>query len=223
MYLNYAYTTQDQPENISDLSAFFSQSTPIAPSSPDRLAKIRDIAPNNENFFTAIYTCVFRRDHALLAYSQNTEGRPFSSLLTCVPTTYHVCNRMFDEVGYWIGEPGLVVNMNVSWGRHAALWRLERLPEIYDLAEMRGSLPARVDAWRAHNLQGITHYLNEIYFNDGGGNLPLFSIERFIQRHKHLERFRVNQREIKNICEKAFAMKRFGPTTPAEVFSRFNM
>jgi len=223
VYLNYAYTTQELSDNIHDLKSVLSQSTPIVPPSPDRCARVREIASNNENFFTAIYTCVFRRDHALLAYSQNTEGRPFSSLLTCVPTTYHVCNRMFDETGYWIGEPALVVNMNVSWGRYAALWRLERLPEIYDLAESRGALPMHMDKWRAHNLQDITHYLNEIYFNDKAGNLPYFSIDRFILRHKHLEAFRDNLGDIKSICQKAFEMKRFGPTSPSERFSRFNI
>ena len=33
----------------------------------------------NENLFTAIYCLVFRRDHAIKAYAQNTDGRPFST------------------------------------------------------------------------------------------------------------------------------------------------
>ena len=79
----------------------------------------------SENFFTAIYCLVFRRDHAIRAYSQDVVGPPFSSLLTCVPTAHYVCNHLFQEMGYWLGEPCVVVNMNVSWARYAPVWVLE--------------------------------------------------------------------------------------------------
>jgi hypothetical protein len=35
---------------------------------------------------------------------------------------------MMDEPGQWIGEPQIVVNMNVSWLRYAST-TLERIPE----------------------------------------------------------------------------------------------
>lgn len=224
IYLNYGYTTQDSTASCTgDLDLFISQGIPIVPPSPDFYGKVKEIAPNNENFFTAIYACVFRRDHALFAYSQDITGRPFSSLLTCVPTTYHICNNMFDEPGYWIGEPGLVVNMNVSWGKYATLWRLERLPEIYDLAEMKGALASRMDVWRENNLKDISYYFNEIYFNDKGENLPYFSFERFVLRHKHLDTFRKELPRIKTICQKAFERGCFGKLSPDEVFFKFDL
>ncbi|MDP4008394.1 MAG: glycosyltransferase [Candidatus Peregrinibacteria bacterium] len=223
IYLNYAYTTQNSLESSDDLDSFISHGIPIVPASSDFYGKIKEIAPNNENFFTAIYACVFRRDHALMAYSQDTMGRPFSSLLTCVPTTYHVCNNMFDEFGYWIGDPALVVNMNVSWGKYATLWRLERIPEIYALAQMKGASPIKMDGWRTNNCKDITYYLNEIYFNDIAKNLPYFSIERFILNNKHLEVFKAQLPEIKTICKKAFTAGSFGQLSPDEVFFKFDL
>jgi hypothetical protein len=164
---------------------------------------VKEISTNSENFFTAIYCLVFRRDHALRTYSQCTTGRPFSTLLTCIPTSYYVCNHMFGHMGLWIGEPQVVVNMNVSWLRYATLWVLERLPELYDLAERRGADPDKVDRWRTHNFSGVLHYLNEIYINDEAGNLPYFSIDRLIRRHRHLPVFRDNLRVFMDIYQRA--------------------
>jgi len=88
IYLNYAYTREDDARHIKDVKKFFEESTPIVPAEEDRAGPINEICAQNENFFTAIYTLVFRRDHAINAYSQDTSGRPFSSMLTCIPTTY---------------------------------------------------------------------------------------------------------------------------------------
>jgi len=141
----------------------------------------------SENFFTAIYCLIFRRDHALRAYSQNTDGRPFSSLLTCIPTTYYVLNFMFKEPALWIGSPVVVVNMNVSWMKYAPLWILERIPEAYDLAERLGANRAEIDRWRLHNLPGLVRFLEEIFENDPVGNVKYFSMRRLASRLKGLD------------------------------------
>ena len=205
IYLNYAYTRITDAAEVRDVDRFLEDSTPIVPPTANQYSKIKNISTNSENFFTAIYCLVFRRDHALRAYSQNTRGRPFSTMLTCIPTAYYVCNHMFEEMGLWIGEPALVVNMNVSWLKYAPLWILERIPELYDLAERRGADPIAVDRWRAHNFPGVLHFLNEIYFNDTAGNLPYFSIDRLIQRCKHLDAFRKNIRAFIDTYERAYS------------------
>src|SRR3546814_13719124 len=85
--------SSDLPKEISKLEKFYASATPVVPGGSDQSGLVKDVAVLNENFFTAIYCVVFQRSHALLAYSQFTEGEPFSSLQTCVPTTQHVLNH----------------------------------------------------------------------------------------------------------------------------------
>ncbi len=206
VYLNYAYTRDDSPKEIAQLPEFFAGATPVVPACPDQLASIKELAVLNENFFTAIYCLVFNRAHALLAYSQYTEGEPFSTLPTCVPTTNHVLNHMMDLKGYWLGEPQLVVNLNVSWIRYAWRWILERFPEMHDLAIKNGSNRLKVDRWRAHHLPGIVHFLTEIYcLNEGGPVRVDFDISYLISQIKHLKEYQSYQSEIIKIYSDAFS------------------
>jgi len=204
IYLNYAYTRIAEANKVVDLERFLHESIPIIQPGPDLYAPVSRISTLSPNFFTAIYCLVYRRDHALLAYSQNTEGRPFSTMLTCIPTSHYVCHHMMDEPGYWIGDPCVLVNMNVSWGKYVPLWVLERLPELFDLAEMNGARPDEVDHWRADNMPGVLHYLKKIYFSDAEKNIEYFSIERFIARHKHLKEFRLGLNDFMSTYEKAY-------------------
>jgi hypothetical protein len=131
---------------------------------------------------------------------------------------------MFGEMGYWIGRPGVVVNMNVSWMKYAPLWRLERLPELYELAEMRGAIPREVDRWRVHNLQGALSFLETIFFDDPEENLQFFSFERFIRRHKHLPEFRSELTNFMRIYGRAYDQGRVrGETSPTELLARFDL
>ena len=216
IYLNYAYTNHNAPRAIEDIDEFIASAIPISPLCEDRCVPISELATLSENFFTAIYCLIFRRDHAIKAYSQDTIGRQFSSLLTCIPTAHYVCNSMFEEMGYWVGRPSVVVNMNVSWMKYAALWRLERLPELHELAEMRGAVPTEVDRWRVHNLHGASQYLKDIYLNDPEGNRTFFffreirqtaqtltGIQSGIARvHEHIQRG-LRSRRWRNILDRA--------------------
>ena len=203
VYLNYAYTRENSPNSIEDIDNFLNSSTPIVAPRRDVYGSVREICTRSENFFTAIYCLVFRRDHALRAYSQNTEGRPFSSLLTCMPTTYHVLNHMMDEPACWLGKPQVVINMNVSWMKYAPLWILERIPEALDLAERMGAAAAGVDRWRIHNLPGFAHFWREILEHDEVGNVDYFSAIRAITRIRHLQEFDTVAPALKVSYEKA--------------------
>ena len=224
VYLNYSYTRVTDADKVGDIDEFLRNSTPIVPPTPNQYAKIKDIAPNSENFFTAIYCLIFRRDHAVRAYSQNTNGRPFSTLLTCIPTSYYVCNHMFEEMGLWVGQPSVVVNMNVSWLKYASLWLLERVPELYDLAEEKGASPDAVDRWRTDNFLKAHQALIDIYFKDTEDNLIYFSIERFIQRYKHLPIFKEYLKSFIGTYSKAYAAgKTAGSPPPETLIQRYNL
>lgn len=196
VYLNYAYTHLEDARKITDFEEFFQNSTPIVPPEEDRIGLIKDICTRNENFFTAIYTLVFRRDHAINAYSQNTDGRPFSTMLTAIPTTFYVLNHMMEAKGVWLGNPALVVNLNVSWMKYAPLWILERIPEVYEVAEWRGADRSEMDRWRIHTLPGAKHFFTEILTNDPLDNGAYFEPQRFIRRFKHLQEFQRLREEL---------------------------
>ncbi len=204
VYLNYAYTRIEDARTVTDFEAFFRDAIPIVPPEPDIIGPIKKICARNENFFTAIYTLVLRRDHATNAYSQNTSGRPFSTMLTCIPTTHYVLNHMMEETGVWIGTPQLVVNLNVSWMKYAPLWILERIPELYDLAESQGAEIKEVDRWRNHTLiHGVEVFFREIFENDPLNNVEYFDPLRLVGRFKHLENFSKIEPGLKVIYQKA--------------------
>jgi FkbM family methyltransferase len=223
VYLNYSYTRLTDASAVTDLDRFLSESTPIVAPGPDQSGSIREICALSENFFTAIYCLVFRRDHALRAYTQNTDGRPFSTLRTCIPTTYYVLNHMIDEPACWVGSPVLVVNMNVSWMKYAPLWILERIPEVYDLAERLGADRLGIDRWRKHNLPGVVHFLKEIFENDTERNVEYFSMPRLLSRLKGLEGIEEFIESIRSIYRSAHeAGHPAARTSTEEMFAGFS-
>lgn len=217
IYLNYAYTLVQDARTVTDFDMFVKEAKPIVPAEPDKSGLIKDICARNENFFTAIYTLVFRRDHAINAYSQDTSGRPFSTMLTCIPTTYYVLNNMMEEPGVWIGEPQLVVNMNVSWMRYAPLWILERIPEVYEIAESKGVSTEDIDRWRRHTLPGAVQFFREIYSSDPMGNAAYFDPARLVRRFKHLPEFLDRQPELIEIYRNAYEAGHEAATLPAQL------
>ena len=223
VYLNYAYTREERAERVVDLVRFLEESTPIVEPSDDIVGTVRDVCTCSENFFTAIYCLVFRRDHAIRAYSQNTSGRPFSTMLTCIPTTHYVLNFMMNESAYWVGIPQLVVNMNVSWMRYAPLWILERLPEVFDLSEKLGADPDKIDRWRVHNIPGVVHFFEKILSDDPEGNAAYVSVPRLLNSFKHLPEFQEPAKTLKALYRKAHeARNPLAPDAPDLVFSAFN-
>ena len=203
IYLNYAFTRIADAREVTNFEVFFAEATPIVPAETDRVGSIKEICARNENFFTAIYTLVFRRDHAINAYSQNTGGRPFSTMLTAIPTTHYVLNHMMNDLGVWIGSPQIVINLNVSWMKYAPLWILERIPEVYEIAEIKGVAGDEIDRWRRHTLPGVFHFFDQIYRSDPLDNAAYFSPARLVRRFKHLTEFTQRQSELVAIYKDA--------------------
>jgi hypothetical protein len=115
-----------------------------------------------------------------------------------------VCRRLFDRPGYWIGDPCVVVNMNVSWMRYASLFILERFPELFDLMQERGVEAAAMDGLRSRHVPQLSSWFREIYLGRHRENLPLFSAERLIRRFGHLPAFRSRWPELHRNYQKAF-------------------
>lgn len=205
VYLNYASTRLEDARKIEDFDAFFRDAEPVVQEEPDRTGPIRSICARNQNFFTAIYTLVFRRDHAIRAYSQDTSGRPFSTMQTCIPTTNYVLKHLMEAEGVWIGKPQIVVNLNVSWLKYAPLWILERIPEVYEIAESKGVSGEELDRWRRHDLRSIEYYFNEIYERDPLHNGRYFSPARLVRRFKHLPEFEKLRPRLREVYARAHA------------------
>jgi glycosyltransferase involved in cell wall biosynthesis len=190
-YLNYSYTQFDEPEDLDDVERLVADAIPIADPGPNRyVPELRDVAALNENLFTSIYACVFRRDHALRAYQIDTRGAPFTSLATCVPSSVYALSALQDRPAWWVGEPALVVNMNVSWLRWALLWHLERMPDLFEEAERVGVDPERLDDYRLKHLVSAEQWVRATYFDAADEIRENFSLARLLERTKHLPEFR---------------------------------
>lgn len=217
VYLNYAYTRIADARQVGDFERFFAEASPIVPAEPDRHGRIKEICARNENFFTAIYTLVFRRDHAIRAYSQDTSGRPFSTMLTAIPTTYYVLHHMMDEPGVWIGTPQVIVNMNVSWMKYAPLWILERIPEVYETAMAKGAARRDIDRWRSHTLPGMVSYFKQILEHDPLDNAAFVSFPRVVRRFADLPGFATYEAELRDAYRKARAAGSPAARAPIDV------
>jgi hypothetical protein len=147
------------------------------------------MAALNENFFTSIFACVFRRDHALGAYTQYIDFPAFSNMESSIPTTKYVLTSMMDRPGYWIGTPEIVVNMNVSWARYSPVWHIERFPEVFDVAEANGVPEVDLRPYRESNLGQALHFLGELGHSDSKYITGLLSLTRYIESMKRAPSF----------------------------------
>lgn len=222
-YMNYAYTQFDEPEHISDVEAVLKNAKPIAPGGHNRwVRELRTVAGINENLFTAIYACAFRRDHALRAYQIDTRGSPFSSLATCVPSSVYALGVLQDRPAWWVGDPALVVNMNVSWLRWALLWHLERMPDLYEKADRQGIDRTQLDRYRVNHLADVETWLNMVYFQAEDAIRSNVSVARLIERCKHLPDFRTFYApKIRRAYEAAYSQGRVvRDSIPPEILFR---
>lgn len=216
LYTNYAITRFDRPEDLTGVDAVIrgaaAASTRVQDEFVDRACRI---AGHSDNCFTAIYCVIFRSDHARAAYGQDTSGPPFSSLATCVPSTLYVVDHLFDRPAYWVGDPCVVVNLNVSWGRYGAVYTLERFPEIFERMERNGAEPSQVDALRAKHVPALFPALREVYFGAQREHLALFSMERLVRRFARIPEFSRAWPALREIYARAYTERRCERAAPA--------
>lgn len=226
VYLNYACTGLKAPPAPGEEDELIRSAAPVAEGGPNRyVPTLRTVAALHENLFTAIYTCVFRRDHALLAYGQNVAGAPFSSLECSAPSAPYALKALLGRPAYWVGRPGLVVNLNVSWKEHGLLWVLERMPELCDLAERMGVDTAGLDACRANLCRAAAENVRKIYFSTEAATRQSFSLARLLERCKHLDDFRHYQVPLLwDLYRRAHsAGLAAGEPPPDELFARYGL
>ncbi len=225
-YMNYAYTNFDTPELLSDADDILRTAKSIGYGGPNRrVTALREVAALNENLFTAIYACAFRRDHALRAYQQNVAGPPFSSLLTCIPSSVYALSALQDRPAWWVGRPAVVVNMNVSWLRWALLWHLERMPDLFDAAELAGIDPVRVDRHRFKHCWNAADWARMALMEAEDAIREGFSVARLIERCKHIEAFGAQVPGLRDVYAQAWAAGRVvgDGLDPDALFARYGL
>jgi hypothetical protein len=199
IYMNYGYTSDPTPDRVEDLDRFLDEYNVLQPACPDELGTVASLAAKTENFYTAIYSHVYRRDHAMRSYCQDTSGRIFATMRACIPTSYYVLHYMADAPAYWLGEQALVVNSNVSWADYGPLLDLEHLPATWDLAERIGCPVEEVEMRRANRLWLVEMMWRDIFENDKVGNSAYFSAARVIMRLRHVPEFEKHVPEFRRI------------------------
>lgn len=224
IYTNYGYSDEQDPASVADLKSYLNTFNELEPGSPDELSTVAGLAARNENFYTAIYCQVFRRDDALRAYCQDSSGPVFSTMAACIPTTLYVLAALAGEAAFWVGEPSLVVNSNVSWGRYAPLFELEQFPRGWDLAELAGTASADVDRRRSNRLWLTALMWRRFLENDADadGISRFISPVRVMLRMKHLERLSEFIDGMIGDYVDAYARKHPGAlVSPSVLFSAF--
>jgi glycosyltransferase involved in cell wall biosynthesis len=204
IYLNYGYTSIDDPASIQNPKDITEHFNILEPDGPDRRGTVAELAAGSENFYTAIYAIVYRREHGFRAYCQDTSGRPFSSLVTCVPTAQYALTEMGRCDSYWLGAPSLVVNSRVSWQAYGPLFDLEQLPRVWDLAEISGADPLAVDNRRANRLWLIEMMWRDMLLADTVGNQAYFDPLRVLMRLKHLPEIDARIPALREVYETAY-------------------
>lgn len=222
VYMNYGYTSEPTPDNVHNLEAFLDAYNVLQPPCEDEEGDVASIAAKTENFYTAIYSHIYRRDHAIRSYCQDTSGRIFSTMRSCIPTTCYVLSEMPHAPAYWIGEPCLVVNSNVSWADYGPMLDLEHLPEAWDMAERIGCPVSAVDQRRSNRLWLVEMMWKQLFEDDRAGNSDYISPSQVIMRFRHLPEFEKHEPEFKRIYSRAHdAGKRAAQMSPEILFAAF--
>ena len=202
--LNYKYNNEINTPNIGNLNKYLNESTIICNGKSSHLELLKNVSAYNENFYTAIYTFITKKTNSLRIFNQDTSGGPFSNMQTCVPSTKYIFTYLSEVDTYWENNPLITINLNVSWGEFAPIWILERIPEVYDYAELNGVAKLSVDKWRSHTLDSAVVFFNIIYTSETPEKYNEFDFIRFVRRNKHLDSFENIFLEVFKIYQEAY-------------------
>jgi hypothetical protein len=117
----------------------------------------------------------------------------------------------------------MVVNMNVSWLRWALLWHLERMPDLFDAAELAGIDPVRVDRHRAKHCWNAGEWARMALMQAEDAIREGFSVARLIERCKHMEVFSSEIPKLRATYSEAWAAGRVAADglDPEALFARY--
>ena len=120
--------------------------------SPSGLYKVKHIAEEHDNLFTAVYPIVFRSDILSACFNYPFDGVPFSDLVESIPTTKIVLESYGDTQAVWLAEPIIIGNSHNSWRHHALRWHGHLLPVAWELAREVGVQPELLQRWSKHHV-----------------------------------------------------------------------
>jgi hypothetical protein len=115
--------------------------------------------------------------------------------------------------------------MNVSWLRWALLWHLERMPDLFDAAELAGIDPVRVDRHRFKHCWNATEWARMALMEAEDGIREGFSVGRLIERCKHIEEFATQVQGLRDVYAQAWAAGRVvgDRQGPDALFARYGL
>jgi hypothetical protein len=130
-----------------------------------------------------------------------------------------------DRPAWWVGQPALVVNMNVSWLRWALPWHLERMPDLFDAADLSGIDPVRVDRHRVKHCRHAGEWARAALMEAEDAIRHGFSVARLIERCKHLEEFTAELPKLRAAYAEAWAAGRVvaDDLDPAALFAAYGV
>jgi len=144
-------TPEDSPTH------FISEMQYLAPNpSVDQLTSVNEVAEEHDNLFTAIYPIVFRHDLSSACFNYPFDGKPFSTLVECIPTSKLILGSLRYAPCYWLSQPIIVGNVNNSWARHRPRWHLVIMPLLFQLARSAGVDGRRLFDWARVHLDLFT-------------------------------------------------------------------
>jgi hypothetical protein len=121
------------------VQSLLTRQTVLAPSpSPSGRYKVREIATEHDNLFTAVYPIIFRTDIASVCFNYPFTGIPFSSLTESIPTTKLILQSYAETEALWLASPAIIGNSHNSWRHYRVYWHGVLMPLAFELARRAG-------------------------------------------------------------------------------------
>ena len=145
VHLNFGFYNSNRtvPEKSVELSEFDEVDNFAHPDRTDHyVEKIADLVPGYPVCFTAIYTSVFRRWRAVIAYGNCLRDKDWTTVNSVSSHALYIAEHMLDLPAYHIGTKSLMAGDDCSWHDKTGNYELVFLPRLYQIFEQSGNLQA---------------------------------------------------------------------------------
>lgn len=120
--------------------------------SPTGIYRIKEIATQHDNLFTAFYAVIFRSDMLAAVFNAPFTGRFFGSVMETVPTTEVLLKHFAEVKAIWRAEPAVIGNGHNSWRHHRMAWHGVIMPLVFEMARQAGVRQDLLHAWSKQHL-----------------------------------------------------------------------
>ena len=104
------------------------------------VSQTKEILAWDDGAFSGFYSSIWRRPLAVEALSgEFARQAAFTSLEATLPYAVYVARRRLELPCYCLDRPLLTVVHSVSWPHYAALFRLQIMPDLYELYRKHGA------------------------------------------------------------------------------------